>query len=156
IERVHREMQTASGLRRLVRSFRFRRVRSRARRAAPRESDAVAERAGSRRQTLLVVALDALRLGRERAIATATRQERQGLRQLSAVLRRDQTAHKNFSLFDRLKQQPERTDMLLKLLPVWIMNPDDAARLFPCRPGLFDVVIVDEASQVDLPSITPI
>jgi len=36
------------------------------------------------------------------------------------------------------------------------MNPDDVARLFPCKPGLFDVVIVDEASQCDLPSMTPV
>ena len=41
------------------------------------------------------------------------------------------------------------------MLPVRIMSPDDAARLFPCTPGLFDVVIVDEASQVDLPSVAP-
>jgi len=36
------------------------------------------------------------------------------------------------------------------------MTPDDVARLFPCQPGLFDVVIVDEASQCDLPSMTPV
>jgi superfamily I DNA and/or RNA helicase len=36
------------------------------------------------------------------------------------------------------------------------MSPDDVARLFPCTPGLFDVVIIDEASQCDLPSMTPI
>jgi very-short-patch-repair endonuclease len=46
--------------------------------------------------------------------------------------------------------------MLLKVLPCWIMSPDDVARLFPCKPGLFDVVIVDEASQCDLPSMTPV
>jgi very-short-patch-repair endonuclease/Holliday junction resolvase len=36
------------------------------------------------------------------------------------------------------------------------MTPDDVARLFPCHAGLFDVVIVDEASHVDLPSVTPV
>ena len=46
--------------------------------------------------------------------------------------------------------------MLLRLLPVWIMAPDDVARLFPADAGLFDVVIVDEASQVDLPSVFPV
>ena len=30
------------------------------------------------------------------------------------------------------------------------------AGLFPCGVGVFDVVIIDEAYQVDLPSITPI
>jgi hypothetical protein len=86
----------------------------------------------------------------------ASRGERAGLRELSSLLRRYQTRFKNFSLFDRLKSDPDRASMLLKLLPVWIMTPDDVARLFPCVPGLFDVLIVDEASQVELPSITPV
>jgi hypothetical protein len=85
----------------------------------------------------------------------ASRGERAGLRELSSVLRHYQTRFKNFSLFDRLKSGPDQASMLLKLLPVWIMTPDDVVRLFPCVPGLFDVLIVDEASQVDLPSITP-
>ena len=49
----------------------------------------------------------------------------------------------------------DRATKLLKILPVWILSPDDVARLFPCVSGLFDVVIVDEASQVDLPSLVP-
>jgi very-short-patch-repair endonuclease len=116
----------------------------------------LAETTSARRAELLDLAVDALQLGRELAIASASREARAGLRELAAVLKRDQTRFKNLSLFDRLKAQPERAAMLLKLLPVWIMTPDDVARLFPCAAGLFDVVIVDEASQVDLPSITPV
>jgi primosomal replication protein N'' len=37
---------------------------------------------------------------------------------------------------------------LLKLRPIWLMNPDVASRLLPRRPRLFDVVIYDEASQM--------
>jgi superfamily I DNA and/or RNA helicase len=59
-------------------------------------------------------------------------------------------------MFDRLKGQPDRAKSLLKMLPVWILAPDDVARLFPDEAELFDVVIVDEASQVDLPSIAPV
>src|ERR1019366_8921983 len=55
-----------------------------------------------------------------------------------------------------LKAEPERCNMLLKILPCWIMSPDDVARLFPCEAGLFDVVIIDEASQCDLPSMMPV
>src|SRR5207237_10419116 len=95
-------------------------------------------------------------LGRELAVSAASREERSGLRELASVLKRDQARFKNFSMFDRMKSSPERAAMLLKLLPVWIMTPDDVARLFPCSPGLFDVVLVDEASQVDLPSMMPI
>src|SRR5947209_393167 len=124
--------------------------------AAGRTTDNLAEATSARRAELLDLAVDALQLGRELAVASASREARAGLRELAAVLKRDQTRFKNFSLFDRLKAQPERAAMLLKLLPVWIMTPDDVARLFPCEAVLFDVVIVDEASQVDLPSITPI
>jgi hypothetical protein len=34
---------------------------------------------------------------------------------------------------------------LLKLRPVWLVNPDVASRMLPMEPGLFDVVIFDEA-----------
>jgi very-short-patch-repair endonuclease len=36
---------------------------------------------------------------------------------------------------------------LLRVVPAWICTIDDAARLFPVIPGLFDVIVVDEASQ---------
>ena len=156
VARAHSAFLHSRGIRRLFRRFSFARTIAKSRRVARRETDVVADSASASRRSLLSLALDALRLGREHAVATATRQERQGLRELSAVLKRDQAAHKNFSLFDRLKQQPERAEMLLRMLPVWIMTPDDVARLFPCRPGLFDFVIVDEASQVDLPSVAPV
>ena len=77
------------------------------------------------------------------------------VRVLQATLRRNQTSHKNFSLFDQMKKDLDHARKLLRILPVWILSPDDTARLFPCSPGLFDVVIVDEASQVDLPSLVP-
>lgn len=37
---------------------------------------------------------------------------------------------------------------LLRLRPVWLMNPDTASRLLPLRAKCFDVVIFDEASQM--------
>ncbi|MBI4494766.1 MAG: hypothetical protein HY690_18475 [Chloroflexi bacterium] len=156
VEQAHRQVLASGGLRRLVRQARFWHARWCAAREAAQSTDAIAERTGARRARLLDLAVEALRLGRELAVASASREERARLRELAAVLKRDQNNRRNFSLFDRLRGQPDRTAMLLKLLPVWIMTPDDAARLFPCDPGVFDVVIVDEASQVDLPSITPI
>ncbi|TXN21268.1 AAA domain-containing protein, partial [Methylobacterium sp. WL9] len=44
---------------------------------------------------------------------------------------------------------------LMRLRPVWLMNPDVASRLLPLRPGLFDVVIFDEASQMPVEHATP-
>ncbi|MBX9723580.1 MAG: hypothetical protein K2X81_19405, partial [Candidatus Obscuribacterales bacterium] len=37
---------------------------------------------------------------------------------------------------------------LMKLRPVWLMNPETASRLLPLTAGLFDAVIFDEASQL--------
>ena len=39
---------------------------------------------------------------------------------------------------------------LFDLKPVWLMNPDVAARMLPMTAGLFDVVIFDEASQLPI------
>jgi primosomal replication protein N'' len=56
----------------------------------------------------------------------------------------------------RLREVIERgVDLgLLKLRPVWLMNPDVASRLLPLRP-LFDVVIFDEASQLPVEWAVP-
>lgn len=37
---------------------------------------------------------------------------------------------------------------LLDLRPIWLVNPDVASRIFPLEPGLFDVALFDEASQM--------
>ncbi len=37
---------------------------------------------------------------------------------------------------------------LMRLRPIWLMNPDVASRILPLKAGLFDVVIYDEASQM--------
>jgi very-short-patch-repair endonuclease len=156
LEKAHRAVLESGGLKRLVRRARLWRTRRKMSREARRATDELADLVATRREELEDTAVRVLQLGRALAVSSASREERQGLRELAAVLKRDQTRYKNFSLFDRLKGNPERAKMLLKLLPAWIMTPDDVARLFPCVPGLFDVVIVDEASQADLPSMTPV
>lgn len=40
-----------------------------------------------------------------------------------------------------------RTRGLFDLRPCWLVNPGTASQLFPLEPGLFDIVIFDEASQ---------
>ncbi|MEW5949150.1 MAG: AAA domain-containing protein [Thermodesulfobacteriota bacterium] len=42
---------------------------------------------------------------------------------------------------------------LLQALPCWIMSIDDVARIFPLQEGLFDYVIIDEASQCNQATI---
>lgn len=149
------ELATARHLRRIAASWRTRSTLRRARHTAPRTTDEVAELASERRDELLRLSQSLLQIGLERGVAVANRGDRQVVRELQAALRRDQRSHKNFSFFDRMKSNLEQAQKLLRILPVWIVSPDDVARLFPCVAELFDVVIVDEASQVDLPSIVP-
>ncbi|KAF0865584.1 AAA domain-containing protein [Pseudomonas sp. LD120] len=44
---------------------------------------------------------------------------------------------------------------LMSLRPVWLMNPDVASRVLPLKPGLFDTVIYDEASQMPVEFALP-
>ena len=45
---------------------------------------------------------------------------------------------------------------LLKIFPVWITTTDDLHRVLPLKRNLFDLAIMDEATQCDLPSILPV
>lgn len=56
-----------------------------------------------------------------------------------------------------LRQLVERfwDEGLAEVRPVWCCSPDSVASLFPMKPGLFDVVIFDEASQCKVESALP-
>ncbi|MGH9427953.1 MAG: DEAD/DEAH box helicase, partial [Terriglobia bacterium] len=141
---------------RLKAHWQFRRAIRLAKRRAPQRSDELGRETARKRAQLLAASLRVLSTAAEHRVGEASRNERNQLRELSKLLGRNQANFKNFSVFDRMKGEPERCHMLLKILPCWIMTPDDVARLFPCEPGLFDTVIIDEASQCDLPSMTPV
>ncbi len=57
----------------------------------------------------------------------------------------------------RLREFVERgADLgLMRLRPVWLVNPDVASRLLPLRKALFDRVIFDEASQMPIEYALP-
>lgn len=44
---------------------------------------------------------------------------------------------------------------LMTVRPVWLMNPDVASRVLPLKPGLFDTVVYDEASQMPVEYAIP-
>jgi very-short-patch-repair endonuclease/KaiC/GvpD/RAD55 family RecA-like ATPase len=155
IELADRQLALTKGLRRIGARRKVSAAVRRAKRSAPETADQVAQRASERRAKLLDHALHVLQVGLERKVAVANRAERKVVKDLQATLKRNQTSHKNFSLFDQMKKDLDHARKLLRILPVWILSPDDVARLFPCADELFDVVIVDEASQVDLPSLVP-
>lgn len=50
----------------------------------------------------------------------------------------------------------ERAPMVLKHFPCWAVTNLSAGTRIPLVPGLFDMAIVDEASQSDIPSAIPI
>lgn len=45
---------------------------------------------------------------------------------------------------------------LLKVFPIWITTTDDLHRVLPLKPELFDLAVMDEATQCDLPSALPV
>jgi hypothetical protein len=47
-------------------------------------------------------------------------------------------------------------DLLLRTLPVWLTPLSDADRLLPFKPALFDLAIIDEATQCDMASCLPV
>ncbi len=151
------ELKSAVNLfRRLSGRWKVGKALFRAGRKAPVKSDLLGEEAERLRTELLDAAVKVLRACEEQRTGEATKAERLQLKEFSKLLARSQTKAQNFSIFDRLKKEPAKCEMLLKILPCWIMSPDDVARLFPCEAGLFDTVIVDEASQCDLPSMAPV
>ena len=141
---------------RLMGKWKLRKALRTAERNAGGRSDTLGDTLRKIRERLRAEATLLLEKAAEHRTSVATKAERNLLREFAKLLGRNQANYKNYPVFDRLKAEPERCNMLLKILPCWIMTPDDVARLFPCEAGLFDVVIIDEASQCDLPSMTPV
>jgi primosomal replication protein N'' len=57
----------------------------------------------------------------------------------------------------RLRQVVEkgRALGLLRIRPIWLVNPDVVSRIFPLEATLFDVVVFDEASQMRVENAAP-
>jgi superfamily I DNA and/or RNA helicase len=71
---------------------------------------------------------------------------------LSRAFRKSKKAYKTF---DALKREPDNFKTILSLVPVWIMELEDASRLIPLEPAMFDYVIFDESSQCNLAYAMP-
>lgn len=61
-----------------------------------------------------------------------------------------------FKTFDNLRKDSNNFNAILDLIPIWIMELDDASRIIPLEPGLFDYVILDEASQCNVAYTLPV
>jgi hypothetical protein len=60
-------------------------------------------------------------------------------------------------MFRQLQTQRVRTlQKILKFLPVWVVTNLSAKNSFPLKSNIFDILIIDEASQCDLASTLPL
>lgn len=64
---------------------------------------------------------------------------------------RARTGGKQETLFQDLS-----FEKVFQALPVWLVNLADVAKVLPFEPALFDLVILDEASQCDVASCLPV
>lgn len=78
-----------------------------------------------------------------------------------------QTEHKSFKAFEKAIRSTIGTkadkhfdqvqwDSILKALPIWLVNFSDVYKVLPYTPEMFDLAIIDEASQCDMASVLPI
>ncbi len=64
---------------------------------------------------------------------------------------------KNPDLYWQLREaERENFACALQMFPVWAITNLTARTNFPLNPGLFDLIIIDEASQCDIPSAIPL
>ena len=95
------------------------------------------------------LAAELLRLGLGRRISGALHHDRSSLTRLLAALR-SRTAARRRSQFEGV-----RRETLFSAFPVWMVSLSELGSVVPLIAELFDVVIVDEASQCDLASAVP-
>lgn len=71
---------------------------------------------------------------------------------ISKALQKSKRAYKTF---DQLKKDPANFMTIKELVPVWLMDLEDASRLIPLEKNMFDYIILDEASQCNLAYAMP-
>jgi hypothetical protein len=64
-------------------------------------------------------------------------------------------SRRSYKRFEELRSD-FNLDALLMVFPCWIMGLEDVYRVFPLKPGLFDYVIIDEASRCHQPGGLPV
>ena len=103
------------------------------------------------RAGLLTQGTKVLQMQRSAALATllSDQASRVALRKFSQALK----AANHKAKRELLKQVP--AEVLLTAFPCWASTDTYLSHVLPLRPGLFDLTIVDEASQVNLSSSTP-
>lgn len=90
-----------------------------------------------------------LKLNRRFLLQETLRRHRKTFQAFSRGVRA-RTSQRQESYFEEV-----RWNSLLEALPVWLVNLSDLHRIIPLEKSLFDLVIIDEASQCDIASAMP-
>ena len=83
-------------------------------------------------------------------LATTLRSHRSQLKSFLQALRA-RTAQRKESLFDTID-----LTQLQRAFPIWLTSLSDVSSVLPLRKELFDLVIIDEATQCDIASALPV
>jgi len=95
-------------------------------------------------------------LGRFRMVNLSA-QERQALTNYHSIITQLSGAYPGNRAFAKLKKQQENTfRSISSLLPIWSVTNLSANGNFPFGESIFDIVIIDEASQSDIISALPL
>jgi len=57
-------------------------------------------------------------------------------------------SRKAFKTFDNLRKDPNNFNAILDLIPIWVMELDDASRIIPLEAGIFDHVILEDGKAL--------
>lgn len=110
----------------------------------PDDINEVAKKINSLKKELQEKILKILDTNRKIALKEAdlSNPTREMINKLRHLLRRKRKTYSFVQLRDQIDYK-----RLLSVFPCWIMSIEDVSRIFPLEPGLFDYLIVDEASQ---------
>ncbi len=100
-----------------------------------------------RRSRLITKLLNAVVAHR---IQTMLRDHRRELKKFSQAIRA-RTDLKQERLFSEIS-----LDVLFGTFPIWLVTMADVSEVLPLKPDLFDLVIIDEATQCDIASCLPV
>lgn len=119
----------------------------------PDDINEIANRIGELREGNFSIILKALGLHRKLALKKASCNPATSwqVNKLKHVLKRKRKTHSFMHLRDQIDYAK-----LLAIFPCWIMSIDDIGRIFPLHAGLFDYLIVDEASQCNQSAVLPL
>ncbi len=76
--------------------------------------------------------------------------EKQNWKDFSAELKKKRRVKPVRQLFGKYSKQ------FLKIAPCWLASPESVSKIFPLQRDLFDLVIIDEASQLAVERVLPV